>query len=81
MNPFINWLKKPKKGLYSKIIVVAIIIANIKFTEIMIDVYKNVKAEPTTLIVSWFGFTTGELWAMAQIKKSESKNSGGDDNG
>jgi len=28
-------------------------------------------SEPAALIASWFAFTTGELWALAGIKRKE----------
>lgn len=34
--------------------------------------------EPTTLIMSWFSFTTVELWSLASIKKAKTKANGGD---
>ena len=41
------------------------------FTTAVLYVFLRVGAEPTTLIVSWFAFTTGELWMLSSIKKKE----------
>ena len=58
-----------KKGLFSKLIVIFIIVANVLFTLKIFDVFMVTGVEPSTLIVSWFGFTTGELWALSKIKR------------
>lgn len=76
---------KNKKGLFSKVIVGFIIIANIIFTIAVLGVFLNTQVEPSTLIMSWFSFTTVELWSLASIKKTKTKNSDtfntlGDDN-
>lgn len=65
---------------YSKIIVMLIIILNILFAAAVLFVFLKTSAEPTSLVVAWFAFTTGELWALSSIKKSEVKsNSKGDE--
>ena len=58
---------------FSKLIVSLIIVLNIIFTASIVYVYLRIGSEPTTLIMSWFAFTTGELWLMASIKKKEIK--------
>jgi hypothetical protein len=39
-------------------------------------VFLKTSSEPTSLIVAWFGFTTGELWLVKDIKKTEIKEGG-----
>ncbi len=62
-----------KKGSYSKFIVALVIILNALFTAAVLYVFRITSTEPTTLIVSWFSFTTGELWLLASIKKKKVK--------
>lgn len=59
---------------YSKIIVGIVIALNVLFTIGVLLVYLKTGSEPTTLIGCWFGFTTGELWLTASIKKKETEN-------
>lgn len=66
--------KSKKGGRFSKFIVVLVILLNIIFTASVLYIYLKVQNEPTTLIMSWFAFTTGELWLMASIKKKEVDN-------
>ena len=65
--------KKKKKGFFSKLVVSAIIALNIIFTVVVLIVFLKTSAEPTTLIVSWFSFTTVELWSLAGIKKAKER--------
>lgn len=58
---------------FSKLIVTLIIFLNIVFTIGVLYVFLKVGNEPTILIGSWFGFTTGELWMLSTIKKKEIK--------
>jgi hypothetical protein len=58
----------------SKILVPLIIILNIIFTAVILWIFYKTHTEPTTLITCWFGFTTGELWLLATIKKVKVKN-------
>lgn len=67
-----------KKGVFSKILVCFIVIINVLFTRKIISLFEITRSEPTTLIVSWFAFTTGELGLLALIKK---KNNGGNNDG
>lgn len=67
-------VKNNKKGLFSKIIVGFIIVANIIFTIAVLGVFLNTQVEPSTLIMSWFSFTTVELWSLASIKKTKTRN-------
>lgn len=63
---------------FSTIVVVAIIILNIIFTASVLYVFLKVGSEPTVLVATWFGFTTGELWLLANIKKEKVKREGAD---
>lgn len=60
-----------KKIKYSKLVVVMVIILNIVFTATVLFVFLKTSSEPITLIGCWFAFTTGELWMLSSIKKSE----------
>jgi len=62
-----------KKGRFSKFIVVLVILLNVIFTTGIFYVFTKVGSEPSTLIVSWFGFTTVELWSLSKIKREENK--------
>lgn len=62
-----------KKGRFRKFIVVLVILLNVIFTLGIFYVFTKVGSEPSTLIVSWFGFTTAELWALSKIKREENK--------
>ena len=58
-----------KKGIFSKLIVTFVIIANVLFTAGVLFVFLRTSCEPVTLTGSWFAFTTVELWQLATIKK------------
>jgi hypothetical protein len=60
-----------KKGNFSKLIVSFVVVANIIFTASVLWVFLKTSAEPSTLIGSWFAFTTVELWSLASIKKQK----------
>lgn len=66
-------MAKKKKGKYSKILIACIVILNVLFTLAVLYVFSQTAEEPTTLIASWFAFTTGELWMTASIKKAKTK--------
>ena len=53
---------------FSKLIVALVVLANCLFAMAVLYIFFRIQAEPTTLIVSWFAFTTGELGALAGIK-------------
>ncbi len=59
---------------YSKFVVALIIILNVVFTAAVLYVYLKTETEPKTLIISWFAFTTGELFAVAGITRLKEKN-------
>lgn len=63
---------------FSNLIVVAVVILNVIFTAAILFVFCKVGSEPTSLVVAWFTFTTGELWALASIKKHKVKNKEGE---
>lgn len=56
---------------YSKWIVAVVIALNAAFTAAVFYVFLKVGDEPSTLIAAWFAFTTGELLALAGIKRKE----------
>ena len=56
---------------FSKLIIGVVVIANILFTIGVLYIFLKIGTEPTGLIVAWFGFTTGELWMLASIKKKQ----------
>ena len=56
---------------YSKIIVLLIIVLVVAFSKIVLDTFRETGAEPSTLIVAFFGFATGELMLMAAIKRKK----------
>jgi threonine/homoserine efflux transporter RhtA len=58
---------------FSKAIVAVIIVLNIIFTGIVLWIFNKWQREPSALITAWFAFTTGELWALAGIKKAKVK--------
>jgi hypothetical protein len=62
-----------KKGDFSKILVVLIIVLNIIFTTTVLWIFDRTGVEPSSLIAAWFSFTTGELWFLSSIKKKKVK--------
>lgn len=60
--------KKKKEGLFSKVIVSAVIGLNVLFVAAVLWVFHETGSEPSALVGSWFVFTTGELWSLAFIK-------------
>ncbi len=58
---------------FSKLIVAAVILLNAIFAMAVFYAFLKVGSEPATLVVAWFAFTTGELWALALIKRNEGK--------
>lgn len=65
-----------KKGVYSKVIVVAVIALNVLFTAAVLYAFLKTASEPSTLIGCWFAFTTGELFMLSSIKKVKEKKKG-----
>jgi hypothetical protein len=66
-------MKKKKEKSFSKLVVALIIFLNVCFSVGVLFVFLKTSSEPTTLVVAWFAFTTGELWLLAGIKKKEIK--------
>jgi len=64
---------------FSKKVVRWIIMLNALFVVAVLILYWRTGSEPATLIASWFAFTTGELWALAGIKKEETRQGGDSD--
>ena len=72
-----------QKGNFSKAIVLLVICSNVIFTSMVLYIFLRTSSEPSSLVMSWFGFTTAELWSLATIKKTKEKNNinGGDSDG
>lgn len=68
-----------KKGSYSKLIITLIILLNVAFTAYLLYILPQLTFEPSTLIVSWFGFTSGEAGLLALIKIFKVKKGGKQD--
>jgi hypothetical protein len=58
---------------FSKVVVSFIVVMNVVFTAVVLGVFYKVGSEPAVLIGAWFAFTTGELWALASIRKAKAK--------
>lgn len=58
---------------YSKLIVASIIAMNAIFAIAILYVFLKTSSEPESLVVAWFAWTTGELWALSKIKCNEKK--------
>lgn len=56
---------------FSKWVVGMIIALNGAFAIAVLYIFLKIGSEPSTLIGAWFAFTTGELWALAGIKRKE----------
>lgn len=54
-------------------IVTLVVALNTLFTIAVLYIFLKVGSEPQVLIGAWFGFTTGELWLLASIKKIKVK--------
>lgn len=63
----------PKKKQFNKTIVTLVILMNIIFAGAVFVVFWHTGNEPSTLIGSWFAFTTIELWELSKIKRKEIK--------
>lgn len=62
-----------KKGVFSKTLVTFVVVMNIVFTGVVLWIFSKTAQEPVVLIGAWFGFTTGELWMVAKIKRDKIK--------
>jgi hypothetical protein len=56
---------------FSKFVVVLVILLNTLFAAAVLYAFLRVGAEPATLVGAWFAFTTGELLALAGIRRKE----------
>jgi len=74
-------MRKMTEERFSKKVVRWVILLNAVFVVAVLFLYWHTGSEPSTLIASWFAFTTGELWALAGIKREETKKGGSDDEG
>jgi len=72
-------MRKMTEERFSKKVVRWVILLNAVFVVAVLFLYWHTGSEPATLIVSWFAFTTGELWALAGIKKEETRQGGDSD--
>ena len=68
--------RKKKNGRFSKAIIISVILANVAFTVAVLWVFLKTSSEPSTLIASWFAFTTVEVWSLAKIKSVKEQNKG-----
>ena len=69
-----------KKRHMSKIIIPFVIVSIFTFTGIAIWLQYTTGVElSSTLIISFYGFCTGELWLLASIKKTKVKNTSTND--
>jgi len=62
---------------YSKFIVALVILLNAVFATAVLYVFLRIGNDPSTLVTAWFAFTTGELMALAAIKRKEISNGKG----
>jgi len=60
---------------FSKLIVALVIALNVAFTGAVLYLCLKSSIVPDSLIVAWFGFTTGELWLLAGIRKAKMQGS------
>jgi hydrogenase-4 membrane subunit HyfE len=64
---------------FSKVIVSLVIILNVFFTLGVLYVFLRTGNEPTSLVVAFFSFTTGELFMISTITKTKIKGEGEDE--
>jgi len=72
-------MRKMTEERFSKKVVRWVILLNAVFVVAVLVLYWHTGSEPATLIASWFAFTTGELWALAGIKREETRQGGDSD--
>lgn len=61
---------------FSKLIVCSVVALNCLFVLAVFAVFWHTGAEPAALVVGWFGWTTGELWALSKIKRDKLQQKG-----
>jgi len=62
---------------FSKKVVMLVITMNAIFAAAVLALFWHVGTEPAALVTAWFAFTTGELWALAGIKREETRQAQG----
>lgn len=65
----LDWFKGFFK--FSNLVVAMVIAMNMWFTNRVLDAFVLTQQEPIVLIGAFFGFTGGELWLLASIKKTK----------
>ena len=65
--------RKTGKAKFSKIVVAALLTAVAAFTVAVLVIFFYTGSEPTTLIVSFFGFAGGEAGVLGLIRHSDNK--------
>lgn len=65
-----------KKGIYSKLIVLLVIMLNVGFTIYIVESMKVMLFEPAVLVGGWFTFTSVEVGACAYVKAKKTKTGG-----
>jgi len=61
---------------FSKLIVMLVVLLNIVFAGIILYMVWHGRPEPAVLVGAWFAFTTGELFFLAGIKRTEKQREG-----
>ena len=61
---------------FSKLIVLLVVLLNIVFAGIILYMVWHGRPEPAVLVGAWFAFTTGELFFLAGIKRTEKQREG-----
>ena len=62
-----------KKGFYSKLVILMVIILNTAFTIGALYSFTKTGVEPVAITTTWFGWTTTELWLLAKVKQHKMK--------
>lgn len=61
---------------FSKKIVALVILLNVAFTGAVLYLYLRNCSVPDSLIIAFFGFTTGELWFLSGVTREKLKGGG-----
>lgn len=65
--------KKILNDYFSKMIILFVIVSINVFTIACLKIFIVVGSEPTILIGAYFAFMSGEVWALALLKKAKRK--------
>lgn len=65
--------RRRRKAKFSKIVVAALLCAVAAFTVAVLILFFYTGSEPSTLIVSFFGFAGGEAGVLGLIRHSDNK--------